>query len=831
MAKSPIFDIELNTVDEDTKNKIESLKSQRDLPFSLTLKSQSEKKLNIGELNYYKCNQKLGYPTNNRQAEVKLFYKFLQRKRKDKYSDDSIYQFYVVFRPYICYCDNLNISPFSEIGYLSYLGSGGELWRLVALYESRKKDYFEYKNDEEIGLKERTAASYKRVIDQILVALNFNILPLQSSLTVFKLKNQSGTTAYTHNELSVMIRRLSYYFGSLATQLIHYHKSGNKLPPEQLKVVVDKQNNQKVYVTVGQNKGRFGPCSPLHQCMTAGYLLFCYFTAFNKTPVLELHHPVFVENYRDKTSRNCWIKAYKGRSYKSIEALFREDPSATTHPELKGTLGEEPDNEAGFIKTPMHKSDKFAIESGMDFINKLEEVSRLYSSSEYGKVFFSINSNGEEVPLHISYASNVISQNLCLLSDQRSYLAEHFIRRFKQVQNHSVCTEIFTETSGKNSLIISKIQRELHANSIKRRSIELAFAALSCMTNLPLRNIIMPLTIKENEDNPNKINVSFSYLDGKAGSFITERKFKKFLLSLERYAQTYNRLPSQYQHTNPKRKNKPAFLLPLGKRDKTYQWQSIESIISPNLVTRLGVNSGNFFLVLSSSKLRLTTSDQEYSEADRGRSARSILQNEKATLEQSYINGHPIQNKKMVSQGIQTIENIAKGNSLEESKQRVKVTNKIEVLAYDEYKELKTPTNPNGIHCDGKPEIEGEKDYHYAARKFALNNSIIHKNEDITCYQLDLCVFCSSAKLVDDPHSIYKLISFIEALRSSLSLLPTVNSRVLMKIERFELLLEQIPSNTFNKALDKRLKNGIYPLFSDEHLILNFAIGATKYDR
>lgn len=831
MAKSPICDIELETFHDDTKTKVENLGTKRDLPFSLTLKSHSEKKLNIGELNYYKCNQKLGYPTYNRQAEVRLFYKFLQRKRKDEYSDDSIYQFYAVFRPYICYCDNLNISPFSEAGYLSYFGTQGELWRLVALYESRRKDYFEYKNNEEIGLKERTAASYKSVIDQILVALNFNILPLQSSLKEFKLKNQSGTTAYTHNELSVMIRRLSFYFDSLATQLIYYHKSGNTLPPEQLKVVVDKQNNQKVYVTVGQNKGRFGPCSPLHQCMTAGYLLFCYFTAFNKTPVLELRLPVLVVNNKDKTSSNCWVKAYKGRSYKAVKALFSEDPSGKTHPDLENTSGEESDNEAGFIKTPINKSDKFAIDSGIDFIHKLEEVSRLYSSSKYGKVFFSINSSGKEVPLHISYASNIISQNLCLLSDQRSYLAEHFIRRFEQVQNHSVCTEVFTEKSEKNSLLISKKQRKLHKNSIKRRSIELAFAALSCMSNLSLRNITMPLEIHINENDSNKINVSFNYLDGTKGTFITEGKFKKFLLNLERYAQTYNRLPSQYQHANPKRKNKPVFLLPLGKRGNTYQWQSIESIISPNLVTRLGVSSGNFFLVLSSSKLRLTTSDQEYSEADRGHSARSILQNEKGTLEQSYINGHPIQNKKMVSQGIQTIENIAKGNSLEESKQRVKVTNKIEVLAYEKYKELKSPTNPNGVHCNGKPVIEGEKDYHFAARKFALNNSIIQEHEDITCYQLDLCIFCSSAKLVDEPHSVYKLISFIEALRSGLSLLPTVNSRVLMKIERFELLLEQIPSNTFNKALDKRLRNGIYPLFSDEHLILNFVVGASKYDR
>jgi len=423
MAKIPICDIELETVHDDTKNKIESLGTKRDLPFSLTLKSHSEKKLNIGELNYYKCNQKLGYPTYNRQAEVKLFYKFLHRKRKDEYSDETIYSLYSVFHQYLFFCDNLNFSPFSELGYLSYFCSGGELWRLVALYESRKRDYFEYKNNKEIGLKERTAARYKSVIDQILVALNFNILPLQSSLKEFKLKKQSGTTAYTHNELSLMIRRLSIYFDSLSTQLIHYYKSGNALPPEQLKVVVDKQNNQKVYLTVGQNKGRFGPCSPLHQCMTAGYLLFCYFTAFNKTPALELRHPILVVNNRDKTSSNCWVKAYKGRSHKAVKALFSEDPSGKTHPDLENTSGEESDNEAGFIKTPIDKSDKFAIDSGIDFIHKLEEVSRLYSSSEHGKVFFSINSKAEEVPLHIPYASNIVSQNLCLLSNQRSYLA------------------------------------------------------------------------------------------------------------------------------------------------------------------------------------------------------------------------------------------------------------------------------------------------------------------------------------------------------------------------------------------------------------------------
>lgn len=134
-------------------------------------------------------------------------------------------------------------------------------------------------------------------------------------------------------------------------------------------------------------------------------------------------------------------------------------------------------------------------------------------------------------------------------------------------------------------------------------------------------------------------------------------------------------------------------------------------------------------------------------------------------------------------------------------------------MEYEVWKKRNQPTNPNGIDCNGKVDLVYEKDWHYAARKFAEKRGIIKEGQDITCYQYDLCIFCKSAKLVDDPYAIYKLLSFLEALEEGIDQYPERAAIIQLKIEQFQLHLKDLPLETIEKAEDLLEEKGRYPLF------------------
>lgn len=99
---------------------------------------------------------------------------------------------------------------------------------------------------------------------------------------------------------------------------------------------------------------------------------------------------------------------------------------------------------------------------------------------------------------------------------------------------------------------------------------------------------------------------------------------------------------------------------------------------------------------------------------------------------------------------------------------------------------------------------------------------IIEEGQDITCYQYDLCVFCKSAKLVDDPYAIYKLLSFLDALSEAIDQYPERASVIQLKINRFQANLDGLPLETVEQAEDLLEEKGRYPLFDSLSSITQF---------
>ncbi|MEM5553093.1 hypothetical protein WNY63_20450 [Pseudoalteromonas neustonica] len=825
MAKSPITLVKINN----TETKLSVNKTQvssLNMPISFKIKGKKDTEYNLVNLCYHQESKTLGLAKINRTEKIFLLYKLLLQKKKSD-SDETVIQFLAIFRRFVSYCDSKKVCPFSLNGYLSYIGNNGELWRLVNLYNKRKRNYYEYNDGAELGIKESSAKASKVILNSILLSYHVDIAPNQDGLSKFKGNKTGSTKPYTKKELDTALRRINHYFQSLSEQLISYKKNNPiALPPQKLEVITDIQNNEVITQSVG-SRG-FGPASPFNQCMCSGYLLFCYYTAFNKSSITELRHPIIniTSDKLSKTSPSVKVKAYKGRSHSAISALFLGDETGNTHPNLDTLLSENKEEiQEGFITATMDKRDKNGITTGLDFIKILSELSSLYSSYQYGKIFYGINENNEITPLNIDNASLKISENLSLFTDDRHYLADHFITLFNQIQNENKVTLTKLSRSQYASEMIQKTTLALCPKSSKIRSIELAFAAISCMTSLTLRNIIMPLIYLPIDGDNNYITIKFNYSNGNKEAFTIEKKYMKFFKKLEAYAAKYNKLPiKRTVQKNHSPISKPPFLLPLGKRRETKQWQGLQCIISYNKLTSYGVVTSNFLLNLNASRFRLTTSNQEYNESDQGRSARKILTHSKRTQDMHYPDGHPDTNTRMTSQGMQIMEQIADGKPPQEAKLHVQKEQKLEMLTYDEYKRLKIPSNANGIACNGQPEFVEQKDYHYTARKFAEKNSFIKHNEDITCYQLDLCPFCKSAKLVDDPHSVYKLLSFIEAIKDSISLLPERAEVIIKKANHFELLLEDIPSSTLELAVNKQLKQGRYFLFKQSDYVLKYLL-------
>ena len=828
MPKSPISNAGIikQSVKRNTKASILNTVTALDFSFSLSPTAVAHAYLfNLKDWCYIECDNKQPLARPLRLKRMKCLFKWVKRQRKDKFSDSTIYQKIRILKSYITFCDARYLDPFSKAGYLAYAGNDGELWRQVGLAQAPKQFLFQYCDGEGLGLKEDSAGNMKPVLDNMLRTLNFDVQIFQPTLQKFANNANNAdliTKPYLPQEWQLALRRLNFYFTSLATQLITIHESKPNSPlPSKLMVQVDEVNGQSIEIICGsQRKGTgevgYGNCSPFIQCMAAGYFLFSYYTAFNTSSILSIHHPIKPTDVESegRTSKFIQIKAYKARSGNDILALFHSSYDENDHPEFNA-------GKAGFIIANVLKRESNGIQDGLTFINVMSLFSKTFSSNEYGPLFYDLDSQHKQKILNIGEVSRRLSENLGVFSSTRYQLVDHFVEMFNSVVSNKTEPRYRVVSSSDSGFkVMSKIEIKLTSPSIKRRAVPLAYAALASLTDIPLNGIIMPVRYSPQDENGN-IDVSVQYENGAKNNFQIPAKYKTFLENLDMYSNTINPV------SNPSKKGgisyRSAFLLPLGGIHKTVQWQSVESIIKVARLSQYGVSHGDFLLSFTASRIRMTTSHQEYREEDRGYGARMILQHTIEMQSRVYSNGHPIENRKMMSQSMQTLIKIAEGVPRDDAIDKVKSELNIPILSYEQYKERNMPTNPNGVSCDSKPDFVGSvKNLHYPARKFAKDNNIILPSGDIPCYQYDLCMFCKNAQIVDDPHAVYKLLSFIDAMSDAIDLFPERAGFINKKIERFKYHIGLLPLETLEVAQDLLFEQGRYFMFASSDAVFQY---------
>ncbi|ELJ8616151.1 hypothetical protein V5H08_09175 [Vibrio cholerae] len=798
-----------------TKDNVTSL----DLSFELHQRGMAYSiKYNLLDWCHEQCDPQKPLVKPSRLNRMQKLKAWVNQERKNQSSGASIRTKLDSLKQYISFCDFNKLDPFSQGGYLSYVGNSGQLWRLVNAANEPKRYHFQYHDGEEAGLLESTAFTLKNLLDILLTALDFDVSDWQATLKPFSIKNsESSTQPYTSSEWYALVKRTQLFFFSLATQLIAFKEENPEAPPPQCLegIVVDRNNGRDITITL---RGKDGSVSPFNQCMAAAYTLFAYYTAFNDTVIKDVRHPIKVitSKVEGRTSKTAQVRAYKSRASKDVKALFAGSDE-NLHPEAI-------EKEAGFIVAEINKRDAVGKIDGITFIQTLELLSKSYSNDPFDTLIYFLDKEGEKDKVNVSHALLKLSQNLNLLSSRRGELTEHLIKTYTDIvenQNMPIFNWIQREDGART---MNKQVIYLNKRTATKRSTPIAYAAFSCMTDVSLRNALIPLHYAEKDAN-GEITVSFKYVDGSEGEFTVTAKHLPFLQLVECHAATRNPLPKERSLGGIGRRSNatnPPFLLPLGTKSMTYQWQEGEVPISACMLSYCGIGYGDYFLNINSRRIRVTHSDLEYKPEERGMTAQKILQHSIDTADKKYRNGHTVQNNKQVSQGLMALSRIAEGETRNEAIESVKAELKIPVLEYEVWKKRNQPTNPNGISCDGKIDLNSEKDWHYAARKFAEEMGIIKEGDDITCYQYDLCPFCKSAKLVDDPYAIYKLLSFLDVFSEAIDRYPERASVIQSKIERFQEHLDDLPFETIEKAEDLLEEKGRYPLFHSLSSVTQF---------
>jgi hypothetical protein len=702
---------------------------------------------------------------------------------------------YETLNTYIRFCDSVGtaIDPFSEAGYLKYAGNNGELRHLIKVYNPSIK-LWERQHGDELGIKESTAATRLSTLGKALSWCGL-------SIELWKIQNRgfSGektpTKGYSDAEEQLLVSRLSELFFALASQLIAI-KEGSLTLPDELPVTIDLGMYQEIISlptslkanqgTKTKDRSSVKSNAAFNMTMGAAYHLMCFFTSLNDTNIRATAHPIKIHtDERDKGLKTVKVSSFKARANKHVDAILTNNTDEC------------------LVKFDVDKRD------GVTFIKTLENLSKLYGSGEEGaELLFTLNNKGEEnEAFNLTNINKHLTSSLNLVSPYRASCIPWFKELFYAHRNHQYIV-LKKNRNELGRIVISKIIHTIESKSNATiGAINSSYCILSCYTDLPLKGILLPLSYSETDPEGN-ISISFKYRNGHDGSFTVPAVDKQLIQDIEQFAIKLADKQRTKKHTR--------LLLKRGNANEgPKNWQGI-SPISSNLMRQWSIEENDYFISLQSSRWREMTSSQEYDDSNI-RMVQSVLQNTLNTINKHYANGDPRLNQVILSQGLQVLEQLAKGSTVAEAKKYVAAKHFIPMLTHDKWlkkkKENKAKTNPNGITCNGQQSIESGKN-----SQRETNNAMGVK---LPCAEYDMCYKCKSAKAVNDIQPVYKLISFIDALKEVLNRLPDAKKEVFEKIEAYEYTLDGASTEVYEEALALFNKNGRHPRISTDHAILS----------
>jgi hypothetical protein len=738
-------------------------------------------------------------------------------------------QCFYVSKAYINFADINKLDPFSKEAFVAYFGAQGYLWGLVKHAERQHAHAFMYDDNLPIGVSEKTAGGKKRLIKTIFSSLNLPVFEWDKGLKEFSVAGQPKrpTQPFSSQEHNTSLRRLHDKFFLLAPIFLAEYKvdpafmTRNSNIDLQSKVIAVFQKNEKSSEVDLSFLEDMSAIKAFQFMMRIGYLLFCHYTAFNDSVITSVRRPIeFVtEKVEGKISTYATVKGYKGRASKDVTAIVGEEVSEDNFSELHVEEYEE-------IFARIDKR------SGATFLKILLELSATFNPDHYGLLFFQVNEIGFCSELETDFSPAMIGRELELFSDRRVGLAERFAENITTLLDFGYIEEVKIKLGFDD---IRRVRKRRHDIGIANPHFvkmvrQLSVAFLQCFTNQSLRYAQLPLYYSEPDDK-GKVTITCTVASDTVhviSSTVTLYADERYIPTFKKIAdwamkrhqrkdwflsqirkKKYNNKEDMMSYILQHTKRTP-YLLPVGGIGNTTHFGLYP--VSDRFLNFIGVSCNHFYNSLNASRFRLTTAGNEYRKGSEI-SAMAVLQNSKRVFEKHYANGHQGENNEIIAQAIEVLEEVIKGAEIEEAKNVVRENWKIDVLTFDEYKKKKRPSNPNGIHCEGKPDFNGND--HQLAQNQSKKLNVIENEDEIQCYQYDKCEGCMNAKLIEHPEQVYKFLSFLESLIDAAELHPENLQELEKRIESFEYLLsENISEDVIAKAEDILEAKGRYFMFA-----------------
>ncbi|MGF1831562.1 hypothetical protein L4D04_20830 [Photobacterium angustum] len=760
--------------------------SQNVVPLNLTIPYKQThlnqlKSFDVSHLLHLGC-EKEKLKISSRNEYIRRFCKKANQYVSNGNSAATVRATYESLRNYIAFCDEVDVDPFTESGYLKFAGNDGELRHRIKMYHPSKR-LWEYNHGDEIGIKEVTAAI---ILTNLRSALDWCGLPVADWARHHRgfTGQRTPFVGYSEPEEKLLVARLSNVFYALATQLIAAKENNTPLPETLPFIIALGEHEEVVQIptslnTKANSRQKDGTAvntgAAFNLTMGAAYHLMCFFTSLNDSNVRNISHPIEVHiEERDKTLETVRVSSYKPRANKQVDALL---------------LGETFD------------VDK---RNGVKFIKLLERLSKLYGNTEDGDpLLFTLN-NAANVSnsFDLTEINKKLVNQLHLLSPNRAGNLPWFKTLFYGYRNQQAITLKKTVNHLGRTFVHKKVEAIAKHKAVQGAT-NSGYCILSCYTDLPLKGILLPLTYSE-KDSDGYITVSFNYRNGLHGCFNVPASDLALIKDIEHYAnENADKQPKKYKR----------LLLTRSSRGVPHYWEGI-SPISATLIGTWSVEPNHYYLSLQSSRWRKMTSNQAY--ADGGiQAAQSLLGNTLETLNINYLNGDPRLNNVITSQGIEVLQNLNDETNVEQAKAIVAKRRGIPILSHDEAKKMREEsikTNPNGLICNGQQIISDGKN-----TQRATNHAL---GLNLPCSEFDMCHKCQSAKAVNETEAIYKLISLIDALKDTLNMYPDAKSEAHEKIEQYEFTLDGASDTVFEEAMAKFNTQGRHPRVSIDHAIL-----------
>ena len=761
--------------------------SQNVVPLNLTIPykdslSNKTRQFDVSHLLNLGCNKE-SEKIDNRAVFIRRFCENTNKYVSNGNSAYTVSSRYEVLRSYLVFCDAVNVEPFTESGYLKFAGNDGELRHRIKMFSPSKR-LWEYNHGDELGIKESTAAT---VLSRLRSALDWCGLPVSDWAFLHRgfTGEKTPYKGYSEEEEELIVTRLSHLFFTLAPQLIAAKENRTPLP-EALPIVIALGEHEEVIQITTSLCSKWGMTSKdgtsvnigaaFNLTMGAAYHLMCYFTSLNDSNIRDIAHPIKVHTEdRDKNLQVVKVSSYKRRANKEVDALLVDEPF------------------------DVNKRD------GVKFIRLLELLSKLYGNSENGsELIFTLNNNADvNHAFNLKIINKKLVNQLHLLSPYRAGNLPWFTELFCAYRNQQAIT-LKQVVNQLGRTVVHKEVQAIAKHKAGQGVTNSAYCILSCYTDLPLKGISLPLSYSD-KDSDDNVTVSFNYRNGMGGFFKVPASDLALIKDIEQYAnERADRQPKKYER----------LLLTRTTGNTPDGWEDI-SPISSKLMNTWSVESNQYYISLQSSRWREMTSNQAYAEGGI-QGAQSLLQSTKETLGRNYLNGHPLLNKVIISQGLEVIENLDDETSLEQAKDIVVKKRGIPILSHDEGKRIRAEgakTNPNGLVCNGQQAIsDGKNTQRETNYAIGIN---------LPCAEFDMCHKCQSAKAVDDVEAIYKLISYIDVLKEILDMYPDTKGDIHEKIEQYEYTLDGASDDVFVGAMDRFNTQGRHPRVSLDHALLS----------